>query len=112
MKSLLPFGFVILLATLASTHSAADTLSAKTVTSLFVNKSSLVGILYEPVSPIANPNGCSIDYLELDKDALLFKEQYALLLMLLATGKKANIHVSETCGAHHILIDWIEVIED
>lgn len=99
---------------LSPVATSADRLNDITVTKIFVNKGNFVGFTYEPsFSSITNPNNCEESYLELDSSALLFSEQYALLLMAMASGKKLDVYVGDVCGSNNnLVLDWLEVKEE
>jgi len=87
----------------------SDTLKNKTITSVFINKGSLVAFTYEPVDPVNNPNNCNVDSLQLDPNAAFFKEQYVLLLVLKTTGKLVDINVGTDCGQFNLIAEWFKV---
>jgi hypothetical protein len=88
-----------------SAYSFSDTVHNKTITGVFVNQGSLIAFRYEPVDPVSNPNNCDTSYVQLNHNGDFFREQYSLLLMLAATGKKVDIHIGTACG-YNIIADW------
>ncbi len=96
---------VISILALYGSVASADTVHNKKITGVFINQGSLIAFKYEPVDPVNNPNNCDLTYLQLKNDSPFFKEQYSLLLMLLASGKKVDINVGTECG-FNLIANW------